>query len=449
MFGSEGMGKRCLVMLTDTYPFAVGEEFIEQEINQVCAQFDKVVIIPVRVRQGQAQQTRTLPANAVARLLPPDRIRNWRVKTALYLPKILLRTPSLIANAPIFQPRRFLMDIRFAANVLALYRKTRKVVSRRLLSQFDSVVFYAYWMHTPAVLGCLMREGLLVESGRSAVVARAHAYDVDESYAPHHYIPGRRFLLDRLYQVYPISNYAARFLHAHGERHADQVEVRRLGVPSVPPVQRTNQGQWKLLSCSHMTPYKRIDLMLEAVAELQARGHSVHWTHVGEANQQRLDDMRQLARQRLQPGTFDFLGHVPNEQARSIYADPSFTLFLNTSLQEGVPVSIMEAQAASLPVVATNAGGTAEVVLDGENGSVVAVDSSAKQIADAIWTVLTLAEGDYRKLVAAAHAGWQERSNGPSQYRSFAAHLGKLSKALTTVPRGGGTWVPEVSGDDE
>ena len=47
------MGQRLLVMLTDTYPYDVGEEFIEQEIEQVCCQFDKVLIIPVRVRSGQ------------------------------------------------------------------------------------------------------------------------------------------------------------------------------------------------------------------------------------------------------------------------------------------------------------------------------------------------------------------------------------------------------------
>lgn len=428
-FGSAKMGQRLLVMLTDTYPYDVGEEFIEQEIDQVCEQFDKVLIIPVRVRSGQVTQTRILPDNATATLLPADRIGDWRLKTALYLPLLALRAPSLIANVPFTQPRRFLMDIRFGANALALYGKAKRVLTRRRLARFDSVVFYAYWMHTPATLGCLLRDGV-APAGRSAVVSRAHAYDVDESDAPNGYVPARRFLLDRLEHVYPISDYAARFLHRHGQRHDQQIQVRRLGVPAVEPLQRTNSGSWRLLSCSHMAPYKRIDLMVDAIAELQARGLEVEWTHVGEFNQQRFAAMEALAVEKLRPGSFHLLGHLPNEKARAVYADPSFTAFLNTSAGEGVPVTIMEAQAASLPVVATAAGGSAEIVRDGENGRVVPVESSPRQIADAIEAVLTQPETDYQQMVRAARSGWLERSNAPAQYADFAAHLRAISEGL-------------------
>jgi glycosyltransferase involved in cell wall biosynthesis len=54
-----------------------------------------------------------------------------------------------------------------------------------------------------------------------------------------------------------------------------------------------------------------------------------------------------------------------------------FDLFLHTSATEGCPNSILEAMAAGIPVVATAAGGTPEVVADGETGYVAPVGDVA------------------------------------------------------------------------
>lgn len=50
---------------------------------------------------------------------------------------------------------------------------------------------------------------------------------------------------------------------------------------------------------------------------------------------------------------------------------PAFDIYVNTSVHEGVSLTILEAMAAGLPVVATAVGGTPEVVADGETGVLV------------------------------------------------------------------------------
>ena len=51
---------------------------------------------------------------------------------------------------------------------------------------------------------------------------------------------------------------------------------------------------------------------------------------------------------------------------------PAFDVYANTSTYEGVSLTILEAMAAALPVVATNVGGNPEVVVDHETGRLVA-----------------------------------------------------------------------------
>ncbi len=54
---------------------------------------------------------------------------------------------------------------------------------------------------------------------------------------------------------------------------------------------------------------------------------------------------------------------------------PGFDVFANSSVHEGVSLTILEAMAAGLPIVATRVGGTPEVVVDDEMGALVPAHS--------------------------------------------------------------------------
>ncbi|MDR1310709.1 MAG: glycosyltransferase [Burkholderiaceae bacterium] len=55
---------------------------------------------------------------------------------------------------------------------------------------------------------------------------------------------------------------------------------------------------------------------------------------------------------------------------------PAFDLYVSPSRREALSLSLAEASAARLPIVATRVGGTPEVVLDGETGLLVAADDA-------------------------------------------------------------------------
>jgi glycosyltransferase involved in cell wall biosynthesis len=62
-------------------------------------------------------------------------------------------------------------------------------------------------------------------------------------------------------------------------------------------------------------------------------------------------------------------------------------IFINTNHIDNMPVGVVEAFAMGLPVVATNVGGIADLITDGENGLLVPVDAD-QAMADAILRLL-------------------------------------------------------------
>jgi len=72
-----------------------------------------------------------------------------------------------------------------------------------------------------------------------------------------------------------------------------------------------------------------------------------------------------------------------------------------------------------VPVIATDAGGTKEIVLHGENGYVVRTSDPVQSIAAACMKMIALSEGDYQKMCAASVRIWNEKANAQQLYRDF------------------------------
>ena len=74
--------------------------------------------------------------------------------------------------------------------------------------------------------------------------------------------------------------------------------------------------------------------------------------------------------------TYEFKGNVDNAEILKYYRENSIDCFALLSEHEGAPVSIMEAESAGIPIVATDVGGVRELV-DG-NGFLLSSNPSEK-----------------------------------------------------------------------
>ena len=101
----------------------------------------------------------------------------------------------------------------------------------------------------------------------------------------------------------------------------------------------------------------------------------------------------------------------------------AFDVFILSSLWEGLPRVLPQAMATGLPIVATRADGSAEAVVDGENGFLVERGQPAALAEKAL---ILLADGELRKKM-----GENGRSHAPQfGAKKMVGDIDRLYQAL-------------------
>lgn len=120
---------------------------------------------------------------------------------------------------------------------------------------------------------------------------------------------------------------------------------------------------------ARLDPVKNLGTLIRAVV-LAARAQRLCLLIIGDGPERRA--LEAAAAQSGLPSAIRFLGH--RDDARRVLA--ACDVFANSSISEGVSLTILEAMAAGLPVVATRVGGTPEVI-DGTCGLLVPARNEA------------------------------------------------------------------------
>ena len=162
-----------------------------------------------------------------------------------------------------------------------------------------------------------------------------------------------------------ISDHGARYLAStYPSRDIERkAVVSRLGVFGPATVDRPPRARERLIvSCSAVSEVKRVGLLLDALRRVPGLGADspVRWVHFGDG--ELMPELRAAAAELPEGLTVELRGQTANDELLAFYASHRVDLFVNVSSSEGVPVSIMEAIAHDIPIVATAVGGTPEIV---------------------------------------------------------------------------------------
>ncbi|OGT05212.1 MAG: hypothetical protein A2143_09090 [Gallionellales bacterium RBG_16_57_15] len=101
---------------------------------------------------------------------------------------------------------------------------------------------------------------------------------------------------------------------------------------------------------------------------------------------------------------FIFLGNVPNREIQQLYAVAD--IFLHPTYNEGFPRVVIEAMAAGLPIVSTDAGGTRELMGEVQSSLVVSRDEPQ---AFALCLEKMIADSSLRQRLASENRSYVER----------------------------------------
>lgn len=216
---------------------------------------------------------------------------------------------------------------------------------------------------------------ILIELGllKGRLVTTFHGHDIRQGIASSGKIYAR--LARYCDAVHSISEYNRRWLEAFGFdpariiHHPIGIDITRFQ-PRGGQYRRTgNDEPVTIVTVARLVEEKGLGYALEALADVRKqRPHlAIRYRILGGGPLE--NSLRAQAKQLALDDVVEFMG--PQDQAivRSVLAQAD--LFLLPSVAEALPVSIMEAMACGLPVVATEVGSVAELVKGGQTGRLV------------------------------------------------------------------------------
>lgn len=397
-----------LITLTDKYPYGKGETFVEAE-REYWKCFDKVIICPVLVREGDriregftCEEKECLIETSEERITPASILRGLTGGASREEIVLENRTAKSLAD------KKTLFSMTVLTN-LRIKRISSEICRLIGDNENNRILVYSYWMYEPALVSI----GLKKRLPNSRLITRAHGYDLYEERQQNNYVPYRHLVLNTMDRVYPISENGRIYLQErYPGKYDNKIEVGRLGTVRLfslnDDLQETDK--FTIVSCSNLVPLKRVNRIIEALNEFD---REVEWIHFGDGEM--LENLKAQA-EKLPPRIHTyFMGRVPNEEVQRYYSTHWIDVFVNTSETEGIPVSIMEAQSYGIPVIATNVGGTSELVFSGKNGVLLNKVFSNEELLYAFEEVIRNKENYRREAVRT----WENISDARRLYRGF------------------------------
>lgn len=404
-----------ILLISHQYPNLNGDyPFISPEIPFLLDKFCKVHVLCL---ENQDMKSEKISGNTVNYFYDCS-FGHFRVKSFFYFIRSFFsllfyqELRDILLNRKSF--KCIFRSLLYTAHVYELYPVVNKI-----LRQNKSIkIVYTYWNSFETVTSLLEKKEFPVK-----VISRAHGYDLYQDRNSLNYQPYKKFIAKYIDHLFFISkNGMDYFTSFWGDKRNSKFSVSYLGCRGTLYKQNeSKEDHLTIISCSYIIPVKRVHKIILTLSRINSV--KIKWIHIGTGDL--YSEILTLAEQYLSglPNiSYEFMGSLTNPQVRAYYNEHFIDLFVNVSESEGLPVSIMEAMASGIPVIATDVGGTAEIV-NSDNGFLIPKDFTEEQLKEIIIRFNNLSFVERAKLREKAYFTWNEKFNSEKNYQKFVSDI--------------------------
>ena len=408
-------GKNILICITSSYPYGLKETYFHNELLFLSKSYDEVHIIPIYNPTG-SKNIRKIPDNCF-------------VQDVIVSQGIMRVFEGLINISPFgnylieyFQNSLFLSFLKTKRwiNSLLVFRKSHQSIKSFLksLNKANNITIYSYWAEIPVFTTKILQ--------KYPKVVRMHGGDF---YLERNdgYLPLRHEIYNKSELLLPISDNIKSILNDYYLIENDKLFLSRIGVKNTSLYSSINSSNniFRFASCSNLIPLKRVDLIFEFLIEFSLKNpnYTVFWTHFGDGESMSALQVK-IYNERVANLNCTLYGQITQNDLFNYYQNNYFDWFVNFSEYEGIPVSVMEANSFGIPAIATNVGGTSELVNE-KNGLLIDRRINNELI---IEKIKSLSKRDYINKRIEAYKTWESKYNSDKNYKELLIQFEKLSK---------------------
>ena len=415
---------KTLVLFVSSYPSPTGEMFIENELKVLQGKFDKIWIIQTKFLENYKYHRLFKPNNSEKKIMYETKINKVRSIVRLFFSFYFFSEISTILKT---NPKK-LFNYNLYKDLIYYYLSSEK--KKYWLKNFiidnnidlKTTLFYTYWCDENTFL--LSRYNR--EIAKIDYITRLHNWDLYFERQKSNHQSFRSHIFNNSFKIIPISKHGENYCFTEiPNLNTSKFSTSYLGVENfeinpqyISTLHKEEIQELNIITISYISPIKGLENLMHSLRKI--KDIDIHWHHIGWGDPAYENEIKYQVSQLITNNKnikVTFHGKFSQSNIRSFLENKPIDLMINCSAKEGVPVTLMEAASAGIPILAYRIDGIPEIVMDKYNGFLV--EPNLKDFSAYIKKFYHMKKEDKKRMSENAQTMQRNNFNAAINYQKF------------------------------